>query len=128
MSDTLLELIVEGEAAIARRVATGHPVPADWLEYLSRLKRKAAERRLLPEAPSSVSPAPPRYAPGCLFEYAPGHQARPRLRCVAHPSCPREVILWRPEVLAELFALERLVGRAKLDGERDWFARRRETA
>lgn len=125
MSDTLLELISDGEAAIARRVAMGHPIPADWLEYLSRLKRKVAERGLLPEVAPSVSSAPPRYAPGCLYDYPSGLLVRPRLRCVAHPGCPREVVLWREGLLAEMFTLERLVGRARLDGEREWLGRRR---
>lgn len=66
-----------------------------------------------------------RLAPGCLYEYLPGHRVRPTLRCVAHPGCPRAVVLWRPGQLAEMFMLEKLVGEARRDGERERLARRR---
>lgn len=118
----LLAIIAEGEAAIARRQTAGKPVPSDWLEYLEMVKREAARRGLLPDV--AVGPLPdvqgPRYAPGCLYDYRPGHRVRPVLHCVAHPGCSREVVLWRDGLLAEMFGLERLTGAARRDGEAEW--------
>lgn len=125
MSRTVLERIAEGEAAIARRLMAGDPVPPDWLEYLSRLRRAAVKQGLLPDLPTPVSPAPARYSPGCLFDYAPKCGGRSLLRCVAHGGCPRVVILWRDGLLAEMFRLEKLVGAARHDGEAECLARRR---
>ncbi len=121
MGEDLLELIAEGEAAIAELVAAGQPVPPDWVEYLNKVKKEAVKRGRL----TAPLQAPPRYAPGCLFEYRPGHRPRPVLRCVSHTGCPREVVLLRPGLLAEMFMLEKLVGRARLDGEAEWLSRRR---
>ena len=109
-----LALIAEGEESIARRLMAGDPVPADWLKYLERLKREATRRGLLPTAP--------KYSPGCLYDYTAGSRVRSVLRCVAHRSCPREVVLWRTGLLAEMFTLEKLVGAARADGEREWRA------
>lgn len=65
----------------------------------------------------------PRFHPGCLFDYASGPRARPVLRCVAHPACPREVIMSWDGLLAEMFSTEKLVGAARRDGEKEWLAR-----
>ena len=118
----LLERIARGEEAIARRRVAGEPVPPDWEPHLARLKALAAQvgTGACPAAP----PFPgPRYTPGCLYDYAPGRRVRPLLRCVAHPGCPREVVLWREGLLAEMFTLEKLAGTARLEGEREWQAR-----
>lgn len=57
--------------------------------------------------------------PGHLFDYAPGYSAPPRLRCVVHPNCGQEVVVSYPRLLADLAGLEKLVGLAKADGERE---------
>lgn len=120
---TLLERIVRGEAAIARKRAAGETVPPGWEERLTELKALAARR---PEqAPRDPSPAAPRYAPGCLYDYQPRRRVRPVLKCVSHPGCPRVIVLWRDGLLAELFTLEKLTGRARRDGEAELAARER---
>lgn len=62
----------------------------------------------------------PRYAPGCLYDFVPGCQVRPTLRCVSHPGCPKVVTIWRKGILSEMFSAEKLVGKARQDGEREW--------
>lgn len=120
MGHDLLEIIASGEAAMARRKAAGKPVPPDWLDYLEKAKREATRRGLLPaQTPTRA----PRYTKGCLYDYTPGRRVRPLLRCVAHPGCPREVVLWRSGLLSEMFGLEKLVGQARKDGEREWMTR-----
>lgn len=121
MGHDLLEIIAEGEAAIARRKAAGKPVPPDWLEYLDKVKREAARRGLLQ---ARMATRAPKYAPGCLYDYSPGRRVRPLLRCIAHRGCAREVVLWRDGLLAEMFSLEKLAGGARRDGEREWLVRR----
>lgn len=69
-----------------------------------------------------------RLAPGCLYDYAPGYRVRPILRCVAHAGCSREVVLWRPGQLAEMFTMEKLTGAARRDGEAELATRGRATA
>lgn len=120
----LEERIGRGEAAIARKRAAGEPVPPGWEERLAELKALAAQRHEQTPQDPPAAPAP-RYAPGCLYGYPPGRRVRPVLRCVAHPGCSREVVLWRPGQLAEMFTLEKLTGAARRDGEAELAARRR---
>lgn len=123
MNKDLRERIRRGEEAIERKRASGESVPQEWEGHLARLKAQAAQGR---ERASQACAAAqgPRYAPGCLYDYHPGRRVRPVLRCVAHPGCPREVVVQRAGILAEMFSLERLVGSARIDGEAEWRVQR----